>query len=70
VNDRARLVGESKYTNFGRALTGIYDLIGVVWLRKRTKVPHIVEDSAGVRQVGAPAPQRDEAQRVRHIAGE
>ena len=46
VNDRARLVGESKYTNFGRALTGIYDLIGVVWLRKRTKIPHIAEDSA------------------------
>jgi glycosyltransferase involved in cell wall biosynthesis len=70
VNDRARLVGESKYTNFGRALTGIYDLIGVVWLRKRTKTPHIAEDSAAVRHVGEPAAQRDDALRTRHIAGE
>lgn len=51
VNDRARLVGASKYTNFGRTLTGAYDLIGVVWLRKRTKIPYIVEDSARVAHV-------------------
>lgn len=46
VNDRPRLAGQSKYTNLGRALIGIYDLIGVSWLRKRTKVPPISEDSA------------------------
>jgi dolichol-phosphate mannosyltransferase len=70
VNDRARLAGQSKYTNFGRALTGLYDLFGVVWLRKRTKAPHIVEDSAAVRRVGgAPAP-RGEAPRARHRAVE
>jgi dolichol-phosphate mannosyltransferase len=70
VNDRARLAGESKYTNFSRALTGIYDLIGVVWLRKRTKIPPIVEDSAEVRHVGEPHTPRDDAMRARHIAGE
>jgi dolichol-phosphate mannosyltransferase len=70
VNDRARRVGQSKYTNFGRALTGIYDLFGVVWLRKRTKTPRIVEDSAAVSHVpGAPTPRGDIA-RMRHAAGE
>jgi dolichol-phosphate mannosyltransferase len=44
VNDRARRAGKSKYSNVGRALIGIYDLIGVSWLRRRTKVPAIVED--------------------------
>lgn len=46
VNDRPRIAGESKYTNFGRALVGLYDLVGVTWLRKRTLVPGVVEDSA------------------------
>ena len=36
VNDRPRLKGASKYTNLGRALVGLYDLVGVSWLRKRT----------------------------------
>jgi dolichol-phosphate mannosyltransferase len=44
VNDRPRQAGTSKYSNFGRALLGISDLLGVRWLRKRTKVPVIVED--------------------------
>ncbi len=43
VNDRARLAGKSKYNNLGRALVGIYDLVGVSWLRRRTKVPVVVE---------------------------
>ena len=51
VNDRARIAGKSKYTNLGRALVGIYDLIGVSWLRRRTKVPAIVEDLPEGRQV-------------------
>jgi dolichol-phosphate mannosyltransferase len=46
VNDRPRLAGQSKYTNFNRALLGIYDMIGIVWLRRRTRVPDIEEDSA------------------------
>lgn len=45
VNDRPRVAGQSKYTNFGRALVGIYDLFGVSWLRRRTIVPPIAEDS-------------------------
>jgi len=35
VNHRARAQGVSKYTNWNRALRGIYDLIGVRWLLKR-----------------------------------
>lgn len=70
VNDRARLAGQSKYTNFSRALTGIYDLFGVVWLRKRTKVPGIVEDSAQIRHVGAEMAIRPQNFTVRQRAGE
>jgi dolichol-phosphate mannosyltransferase len=47
VNDRPRLHGASKYTNLGRALIGIYDLIGVSWLRKRTAVPPLAEEVGG-----------------------
>jgi dolichol-phosphate mannosyltransferase len=70
VNDRARLVGVSKYTNFGRALTGAYDLFGVVWLRKRTKVPPITEDSARVAHVGEPQIRRTDDFQTRQRAGE
>lgn len=44
VNDRPRQAGCSKYNNLGRALIGLYDLVGVSWLRRRTRVPEIVED--------------------------
>jgi glycosyltransferase involved in cell wall biosynthesis len=47
VNDRPRLRGASKYTNLGRALIGLYDLVGVSWLRKRTLIPPIEEDVSG-----------------------
>ena len=47
VNDRPRLRGASKYTNLGRALIGLYDLVGVSWLRKRTLIPPVAEDVAG-----------------------
>ena len=43
VNDRPRQSGVSKYNNLNRALVGLYDLIGVTWLRRRTIVPEIVE---------------------------
>jgi dolichol-phosphate mannosyltransferase len=43
VNDRPRRAGVSKYNNLSRALIGLYDLFGVVWLRRRTRVPVIVE---------------------------
>jgi len=35
VNHRERFAGESKYTNWDRALRGIYDLFGVSWLLRR-----------------------------------
>jgi dolichol-phosphate mannosyltransferase len=47
VNDRPRLKGASKYTNLGRAMIGLYDLVGVSWLRKRTQIPPIAEDISG-----------------------
>jgi dolichol-phosphate mannosyltransferase len=43
VNHRARQAGVSKYNNLSRALVGLYDLVGITWLRQRTKVPRIVE---------------------------
>ncbi len=43
VNDRPRQAGVSKYNNLNRALVGIYDLFGVTWIRRRTKVPKIAE---------------------------
>jgi dolichol-phosphate mannosyltransferase len=43
VNHRARQAGVSKYNNLNRALVGLYDLVGVSWLRQRTKVPRIVD---------------------------
>jgi dolichol-phosphate mannosyltransferase len=38
VDDRPRTAGQSKYTNLGRAMVGIFDLMGVVWLLRRTTV--------------------------------
>tara|TARA_B110000444_G_C18571998_1_gene469822 strand:- start:11 stop:730 length:720 start_codon:yes stop_codon:yes gene_type:complete len=35
VNHRNRQSGISKYNNTGRAIAGIYDLFGIVWLKKR-----------------------------------
>jgi dolichol-phosphate mannosyltransferase len=35
VNHRPRMAGTSKYTNWERALRGIYDLLGVRWLLSR-----------------------------------
>ncbi|KXV49117.1 glycosyl transferase [Gluconobacter albidus] len=44
VQHRARLHGSSKYTNFNRALVGIRDLLGVMWLQNRTHLPdHLTE---------------------------
>ena len=47
VNDRPGLRGASKDTNLGRALIGLYDLVGVSWLRKRTQLPPIAEEASG-----------------------
>jgi hypothetical protein len=48
VNDRPRLAGKSKYTNLSRFFLGIYDLIGIVWLRRRTRLPAISEDTLSI----------------------
>ncbi len=58
VNDRPRLAGQSKYTNFNRLLLGIYDMIGIVWLRRRTRVPLIDEDTLGVARLSEAAHRR------------
>ena len=39
VGHRPRLKGRSKYTNWGRALVGVADLLGVIWLTRRTQAP-------------------------------
>jgi len=46
VNHRPRAAGQSKYTNWGRALVGIGDLAGVMWLRSRTRAPQFIEPPA------------------------
>ena len=43
VSHRERGGGTSKYTNFQRALVGIYDLIGVAWLIRRAKTARATE---------------------------
>ncbi len=45
VNHRARTAGDSKYTNWDRALRGIYDLFGIRWLLKRKVIyPPLIQD--------------------------
>ena len=41
VSHRAREAGTSKYTNIGRALVGVHDLLGVWWLIRRRKLPTV-----------------------------
>ena len=68
VNDRPRQAGISKYNNLNRALVGLYDLVGVTWLCKRTKVPGIAErhpETAQVRDLAARLkPVNDEGARL------
>lgn len=45
VSHRPRIQGVSKYNNWGRALVGVSDLLGVLWLKKRSRAtPAIHED--------------------------
>ena len=39
VEDRQRTAGSSKYSNWRRGLVGVVDLLGVVWLARRTTLP-------------------------------
>jgi dolichol-phosphate mannosyltransferase len=65
VNDRPRLRGASKYTNLGRALIGLYDLVGVSWLRKRTLIPPIAEDVLGADAASSVVPDAGGGLKVR-----
>ncbi len=47
VNHRPRAAGTSKYTNWDRALRGIYDLFGVAWLlRRKIHYPALLDTHA------------------------
>lgn len=48
VKDRPRATGVSKYTNWQRALVGLSDLFGVMWLIRRQKRP------GGIAEIKAP----------------
>jgi dolichol-phosphate mannosyltransferase len=39
VSHRSRMTGASKYSNLGRALVSVSDLVGVLWLRSRARSP-------------------------------
>jgi dolichol-phosphate mannosyltransferase len=43
VSHRARTIGVSKYTNLGRLLVAITDVLGVIWLRSRSRLPGRVD---------------------------
>lgn len=43
VSHRPRTTGQSKYNNLSRALAGIVDLCGVVWLRRRARLGSVRE---------------------------
>lgn len=45
VNDRLRTVGLSKSDFSGRAIRGLFDLLGVIWLIKRTPAPDKGEEN-------------------------
>jgi dolichol-phosphate mannosyltransferase len=44
VNHRPRLTGASKYTNLGRLLVSVHDLLGVRWLQRRHRGKAEIEE--------------------------
>ena len=44
VSHRPRVHGVSKYTNFGRFLVALRDLLGVLWLLARSKSPKSISE--------------------------
>jgi dolichol-phosphate mannosyltransferase len=50
VRHRPRQAGKSKYTNWGRALVGLFDLAGVIWLTRRTQAPLRVQSGGRVHE--------------------
>ena len=51
VADRVRLAGVSKYRSLPRAVVGVFDLLGVLWLRKRTTPVPAVHDDGMISEV-------------------
>jgi dolichol-phosphate mannosyltransferase len=45
VNHRHRATGASKYTNLGRLWASASDLLGVVWLQRRSRSPQGVDEA-------------------------
>lgn len=43
VSHRSRVHGCSKYGTLDRLWVGIVDILGVIWLQKRTKLPEVIE---------------------------
>ncbi len=46
VAHRPRTAGRTKYTNFGRAMVGLLDLLGVWWLLRRRKLASVVHEDS------------------------
>jgi hypothetical protein len=44
VNHRHRQTGRSKYTNLGRLMASLSDLVGVMWLLSRARSPRGVDE--------------------------
>jgi hypothetical protein len=44
VNHRHRQTGRSKYTNLGRLVASVSDLLGVMWLQSRARDPGGVDE--------------------------
>lgn len=44
VGHRPRRHGQSKYTNLGRLLAALWDLLGVIWLKARRRNPRGVDE--------------------------
>lgn len=51
VNHRPRRTGESKYNNLQRAVVGIRDLFGVLWLLRRSSITGVDEIGPGAAVV-------------------
>ncbi|WP_166422259.1 glycosyltransferase family 2 protein [Paraglaciecola sp. 20A4] len=43
VNHRDRQAGESKYNMLGRLRVGVVDIFGVLWLKRRVKIPEYLD---------------------------
>ena len=59
VSDRARLAGRSKYNNLQRALVGMGDLVGVLWLRGRTRLPGAISEARPADEKASPISSRN-----------